>query len=83
MGPALSFTERVAVSSLFLHRISVVHVNLSCLIHNAVDTVDTVGQCPHQLKDEIAKTDYRISKTNLLTRKIELYFAVYKLHTYD
>ena len=44
-GLALSFTERVAMSSLFLHRISVVHVNLSCLIHNAVGTV---GQCLDQ-----------------------------------
>ena len=44
-GPALSFTERAAMSSLFLHRISVVCVNLSCLTHNAMDTV---GRCPHQ-----------------------------------
>ena len=46
MGLALSFTARLAVSSLFLHRISVVCVNLSCLIHNAADTV---GRCLHQL----------------------------------
>ena len=39
VGWALSFTERAAVSSLFLHRISVVCVNLSHLIHNATDTV--------------------------------------------
>ena len=45
-GPALSFTERVAVSSLFLHRISVICVNLFHLTHN---TEDTVGQCLHQL----------------------------------
>ena len=45
MGLALSFTARLAVSSLFLHRISVVCVNLSHLIHYAVDTV---GWCPHQ-----------------------------------
>ena len=45
-GPALSFTERAAMSSLFLHGISVVCVNLSHLIHNAEDTV---GQCTHQL----------------------------------
>ena len=38
-GLALSFTERAAVSSLFLYRISVVRVNLSHLIHNAEDTV--------------------------------------------
>ena len=37
-GMTLSFTERVAVSSLFLHRISVVRENLSRLIHNAADT---------------------------------------------
>lgn len=43
----------------------------------------TVGHFPDLLMDEIAKTDYKISKTNLLTIKIELYFAVYKLHTYD
>ena len=42
-GPALSFAERAAVSSPFLHRISVVCVNLSHLIHNTADTVD---QCP-------------------------------------
>ena len=41
---ALSFTERVAVSSIFLHRISVVRVNLSHLFHNAADIV---GWCPH------------------------------------
>ena len=43
---ALSFIERAAVSSLFLHRTSVVRVNLSHLIHNAVDTA---GQCLHQM----------------------------------
>ena len=43
-----SFTERAAVSSLFLHRTSVVRVNLSRLIHNAADTM---GQCPHHSKD--------------------------------
>ena len=32
--------------SLFLHRISVVHVNLSRLIHNAADTA--LWWCPHQ-----------------------------------
>ena len=42
-GPGLSFTERAAVPSLFLHRISIVCVSLSRLIHNAADTV---GQCP-------------------------------------
>ena len=43
-GLALSFTEREAMPFFFLHRISVVHVNLSRLIHNATDAV---GQCPH------------------------------------
>ena len=38
-GRAFSFTERAVMSSLFLHRISVVHVNLSRLIHNAMDAV--------------------------------------------
>ena len=44
-GPVLSFSDRAAMSFLFLHRISVVCVNLSRLIHNAADTV---GWCPHQ-----------------------------------
>ena len=43
-GPVLSFADRAAMSFLFLHRISVVCVNLSRLIHNAADTV---GWCPH------------------------------------
>ena len=46
MGPAFSFTDPVARSSLFLHRISVVCMNLSRLIHN---TTDTVSQCPNQM----------------------------------
>ena len=50
-GPALSFTERVVVSALFLHRMSVFHVNLSHLIHNAVNTA---GLCPHQNLNEIS-----------------------------
>ena len=54
MGPALSFTERAAVSSLLLHRISVVHVNLSHLIHNPADTT---GQCPHQVYVEFQAKD--------------------------
>ena len=45
-GPALSFTERAAMSSLFLHRISIVRVNLSHLIRNAVDTA---GWCLHRI----------------------------------
>ena len=49
-GPALSFTERVVVSALFLHRMSVFRVNLSRLIHNAVNTA---GLCPHQNLNEI------------------------------
>ena len=43
-APALSFTEGAAMSSLLLHRISVVPVNLSHLIHNAMGIV---GRCPH------------------------------------
>ena len=46
MGLALSFTEKAAVSSHFLHTISVVRVNLSHPIHNAADTA---GQCPNQM----------------------------------
>ena len=38
-------TQRVAVPSLFLHRTSVVRVNLFHLIHN---TVDPAGQSPYQ-----------------------------------
>ena len=45
-GPAPSFTERADESSIFLHRISVVPVNLSHLIHNAVGIV---GRCPHHV----------------------------------
>ena len=44
-GLALSFTEREAVSSLFLHRIFVVRVNFSRLIHNRVEIA---GWCLHQ-----------------------------------
>ena len=46
MGPALSFTEREAMSCFFLHKISVVPVKLSRLLHN---TEDTAGRCLHQL----------------------------------
>ena len=44
-GRAFSFTERAAVSSLFLHRTSVVRVNLSHLTQNAEATA---GQRPHR-----------------------------------
>ena len=44
-GPGLCFFERAAMSLLFLHRISVVHVNFSRLIHNAADIA---GWCSHQ-----------------------------------
>ena len=46
---------RVAVGSLFLHRISVVHVNLACLIHNSVDTA---GWCLHHFVITLKRWDF-------------------------
>ena len=50
-GSRRSALERVVVLSLFLHRTSVVRVNLSRLIHN---TADPAGQSPHQSMTSIA-----------------------------